>query len=196
MRMRAGGLPRGMGLAVALIAACCVPDARVSIVAAAWEAEPSRPAVVGQGPFGDFDDEEDYPGPDQLRSILGEVPGQPYDISEKKKSNRPVSHICGLFRLNVPWAADVALRLSLWDPDRLHLHLCQRPKGGHAAVVSPDVPDLGGIRHHTRRRPGAAFRARALGTRTVDDIAAWARAPSRSTTATETSRSPGATSNC
>lgn len=129
MGTRAGGLPRGIGLSVALTAVCCALLASVSIVAAAGEAESSRPAVVGEGPFGDFDDEEDYPGPDQLRSILGKVPGQPYDISEKKKSNRPVSRIFGLFRLNMPWPVDAALRLSLWEPERLHLYFWNGRKG-------------------------------------------------------------------
>ena len=127
--MLAGGLPRGIGLAVALVAACSAPLARVPIVALAQEAELSRPAVVEQGPFGDFNDDEDYPGPDQLRSILGQVPGQRYDISEKKKNNRRVSYISGLFRLDVPWPADAGLRLSLWDPDGLQLHLWNGQKG-------------------------------------------------------------------
>ncbi len=97
---------------------------------AATEPQASGTAALAPGPFGDFDDEKDYPTPDALRAILGQVPGQRYEISERKRgNNRPVGHVAGLFRLNLPWPDRAALRLSLWEPDPLELHLWNGREG-------------------------------------------------------------------
>ncbi|MFC1597883.1 hypothetical protein ACFL5Q_08155, partial [Planctomycetota bacterium] len=119
----AGSLPRSFGPLILGIVACSAPLVQVSTIARAQEAESTGPLAFEEGPFGDFDDEKEYPNPDQLKAILAEVPGQRYEISERNRGRRPATFISGLFRLNVPWQADQALRLSLWDPDGFRVHL-------------------------------------------------------------------------
>jgi outer membrane protein assembly factor BamB len=95
-----------------------------SCASATANPQASGAGVGDAGPFGDFDEEKGCPTLEELRAILGRVPGQRYEISEKKLRNgRPVGYVSGLFRLNLPWPDEGALRLSFWDADPLELHL-------------------------------------------------------------------------
>jgi len=134
-RAAAGNLPRSIGRLILVIVTCSIPTVRVSSVARAQEAESTNASVTEEGPFGDFDDENEYPDPDQLKTILAEIPGQRHEITKRNRGRRPATLISGLFRLNLPWQADKALRLSLWDPDTFRLHLWN----GRAGVT---------LRHH------------------------------------------------
>ena len=92
-------------------------------VASAQGVEGPLAGVLEEGPFGDFDDDEEYPTPEELKAVLGQVPGQRYEITKRNRGRRPAAYIHGLFRLNLPWEAGKALRLSVWDPDGFRLHL-------------------------------------------------------------------------
>ena len=103
---------------------CLLPAIRVPNVASAGEADTAWSEPIQSDRFGDFDDDAPYPGPDELRAMLGQVPGERYEISEMKRRNRrSVGYVSGLFRVNLPWPEEGGLRVSYWDPERLRLHL-------------------------------------------------------------------------
>ena len=94
------------------------------------EISPQKEApAVAPGPFGDFDDAKGYPSAEALRAVLAQVSGEPYEISEAKKWDRPMRRISGLVRLGTPWPAGLALRLSILDPQQFQLHLWSGARG-------------------------------------------------------------------
>jgi hypothetical protein len=97
-------------------------------IAAGGGPEKEAPAAAA-GPCGDFDDAKPYIAAEALRGLLAQVSGEPYEIWEAKKWDRPIRRIAGLFRLGVPWPAGKALRLSILDPQQLQLHLWTGTRG-------------------------------------------------------------------
>jgi len=79
--------------------------------------------------FDDFDDRKEYPTAEALRGLLAQVPGEPFEIAEAKKWERPIRRISGLLRLNASWSAGLALRISILDPQQLQLHLWSGTRG-------------------------------------------------------------------
>ncbi len=112
------------------VLACAALLARIPQVAEGGETVPAAPPPGSPSPFGDFDDDANYPTADQLRAVLAEVPGERYDVGERKRGrDRRVATVSGLFRVNLPWAEDEALRLSFWEPQGLQLHLWNGSRG-------------------------------------------------------------------
>lgn len=114
-----------LGIALGIGLAMPVPPVASGSETGAAASRPIQP-----GPFGDFDDDAPYASPAELRAMLGQVPGERCDISEKRRRDRqPVGYVSGLFRVNPPWPEEGALRLSFWEPEGLRLHLWSGPSG-------------------------------------------------------------------
>jgi len=110
----AGAALRAVGL-LAIGAGLCLGDGGSS---------PPRDALPLASPlFDDFDDAKEYPTVETLRSLLAPVPGEAGEIAENRKGEKPIRRISGLFRLNPPWQAPLALRLSILDAQHFQLHL-------------------------------------------------------------------------
>jgi len=93
----------------------------------------AEPPAFSEVCFDDFDDREPWPAEEELKKVLGRVSGASYDISKSSKDHwsgsRPATRISGTFRLNMPWKANHALRLSVVDPDNFRLHLWRGQQG-------------------------------------------------------------------
>lgn len=100
---------------------------------AAVAAEPAPAAAPPQADafddFDDFDDAQGRPTVAALRERLGQVPGEPYEISEHKRHERAIRQIRGLFRLSLPWPAGSALRFSVVEPSPLMVHVWNGSRG-------------------------------------------------------------------
>jgi len=82
---------------------------------------PSPIAIPGS--FEDFDDRGGYPTAEELRKALLPVAGNPLEIAEARKHDRPIRRVGGLARLGIPWPAGHALRLGLCDANPFQIHL-------------------------------------------------------------------------
>jgi outer membrane protein assembly factor BamB len=78
---------------------------------------------LGDGSFDDFDDRQAFPTLVDARQVLLQVPGQPYELSQERRSELPIVRMSGVFRLNLPWPPESALRFSLLEPDSLQVHI-------------------------------------------------------------------------
>ncbi len=85
--------------------------------------------AAASGLFDDFDDAKEYPSAETLRGLLAQVPGEPYEVAEARKWEKPIRRISGLLRLNSPWPVNSALRLSILDPQHFQLHLWSGAQG-------------------------------------------------------------------
>jgi len=92
-------------------------------------AVPKDAPAVASGLFDDFDDTKEYPSAETLRALLAPVPGERHEIAEGRKWDRPIRRISGLMRLNSPWPAGSALRLSILDAQQFQLHLFAGTQG-------------------------------------------------------------------
>ena len=79
--------------------------------------------ALGDGSFEDFDDRQAFPTLVDARQVLLQVPGQPYELSQERRNERPIVRMSGVFRLNLPWPPESALRFSLLEPDSLQVHI-------------------------------------------------------------------------
>ncbi|NQU21619.1 MAG: PQQ-binding-like beta-propeller repeat protein [Candidatus Nealsonbacteria bacterium] len=104
----------------------------LSIVLAASAVE-VQPPPFADVCFGDFDDAKPYPTPAELKGLLGRVANEPFEILETTKRlervERQISHISGVFRLNVDWKPHTTLRLSLLDCQSLQLYFWNAQRG-------------------------------------------------------------------
>lgn len=96
-------------------AGLCLGDVRASVSAVT--------PLVASPLFDDFDDAKQYPTVETLRGLLAPVAGEFREITENRKWEKPIRRISGLFRLNPPWQAALALRLSIFDAQHFQLHL-------------------------------------------------------------------------
>lgn len=96
---------------------------------AARAAEPTKPETALEPPFSDFDDDKSPPTPEQLQSILREVPGNRCEIVAAKKGERASARVTGLFRLTAEWGEGVALRLNARESQRLQIHFWSGTQG-------------------------------------------------------------------
>jgi hypothetical protein len=85
--------------------------------------------AAASGLFDDFDDAKEYPSAETLRGLLVQTPGEPYEIAEARKWEKPIRRISGLLRMNSPWSTGSALRLSILDPQQFQLHLFSGTQG-------------------------------------------------------------------
>lgn len=108
----------GAWACVALLLALTGVEARLAAAPAA-----PKDAAAASGLFDDFDDTKEYPSAETLRTQLAEVPGERFEIAEARKWDRPIRRVSGLVRLNAPWSAGSALRLSVLDPQQFQVHL-------------------------------------------------------------------------
>ncbi len=109
---------------LAMVAAAVVPD-----TARGAAAPPEGVAPPAVGTFDDFSDAKGYPTAEALQKILVRTPGEPYEIAEARKNDRPLRRASGLARLGPAWPAGHALRLSLLEPNGLQLHLYSGQRG-------------------------------------------------------------------
>ena len=79
--------------------------------------------ALGEGSFDDFDDRQGFATLVDARQVLLQVPGQPYELSQERRNERPIVRMSGVFRLNLPWPPERALRFSLLEPDSLQVHI-------------------------------------------------------------------------
>jgi outer membrane protein assembly factor BamB len=85
--------------------------------------------AVASALFDDFDDAKEYPSTETLRGLLAQVPGEPYEVADARKWEKPIRRVSGLSRLNSPWPANSALRLSILDSQNFQLHLWSGAQG-------------------------------------------------------------------
>jgi hypothetical protein len=111
-------------LGVALPLVCLTSLGLAEPPAAAKNGGVKAPPV--KSTFQDFDDREDYPNDDALKTILAPISGK---ILDRRAHRMLLSQITGLFRLSQPWQANSALRFSFLDPKELQLHLWNGENG-------------------------------------------------------------------
>ena len=77
----------------------------------------------------EFDQHSAYPGQDYLKRILGQVPGHEYRMSGGQFYDRHACQINGLFRIQQPWQAGSAMRLSILTYKTLRLYFWRGDQG-------------------------------------------------------------------
>ncbi|MCR4411552.1 MAG: PQQ-binding-like beta-propeller repeat protein [Thermoguttaceae bacterium] len=92
-------------------------------------AQPDGFPTPAAGTFDDFSDLKGYPTAEELQKLLVRTPGEPYEIAEARKNDRPIRRASGLVRLGPAWPAGHALRLSILEPNALQLHLYSGQRG-------------------------------------------------------------------
>jgi outer membrane protein assembly factor BamB len=105
-----------------------------------------------QGVFDSFAVPSAWLQPDDLKKWFAAVPGQSLSIKSVKVQEGASAQFDGPMRLNVPWRAEVALRMGLADCTRLQLH-CYRGEHGVTLAYYPSDNDRWAA-YTTQRRPG------------------------------------------
>lgn len=111
---------------------------------------PPRP--VGETAFAVEAVPHDLP-PKMLGEWFEAVPGQPHHIHERQMRRGRFAAVEGLSRLRAPWPADAVLRLGLFEPDHLKIHLWNGNEGVSLHWLA-----------HTQPNVWAAYRATREGT--------------------------------
>ncbi len=104
--------------------------------------------------FGDFNDAEPYPTPEDIRKVF--VPAAPRSAilartgRELAIGYREITRAAGLFRLKPRWKPDTTLRLSLLNPELTYFHFWCGQEGVHLRYCPPAEKSWGA--YHIRRR--------------------------------------------
>jgi len=77
----------------------------------------------------DFDQQSGCPGQEYLKRVLGQVQGHEYKMSSGHFYDRQACQISGLFRIQQPWQAGSAMRLSILTYKTLRLYFWRGDQG-------------------------------------------------------------------
>jgi len=97
--------------------------------------------------FGDFDDADGYPSPEDVRRVFRPVREQSTIIERTRRElaigSREITRAAGLMRLKSRWEADTTLRLSLLYPGLTYFHFWSGAEGVHFRYCPPAVKSWG-----------------------------------------------------